>query len=211
MSYNLAKIFTSLDKESRQKILESASKSVHLGAILGSFLKDKLESFDKDLKEEIEITARKNVYFAHTLGLEAIVKEINQQRLEEMTDDEREELVKGAKERQKKRAIEVIECYNRAIEIDPNDNKAWYNKGNTLDDLENYKDAIECYNRAIEIDPKYIAAWNNRGIAFDSLGQQQQVVVHVLAVIAGTIVWARMTQLMEERTIHVRIQTNPKV
>jgi len=57
----------------------------------------------------------------------------------------------------------AIDCYNRAIEIDPNYASAW-NKGNSLRDLGKNDEAIECYNRAIEIDPNYASAWNNKHI-----------------------------------------------
>ena len=42
---------------------------------------------------------------------------------------------------------EAMECYDRAIEINPNDAAAWYNKGNALGILENYK---ERWNAMIE-------------------------------------------------------------
>jgi tetratricopeptide (TPR) repeat protein len=48
---------------------------------------------------------------------------------------------------------EAIQCYDRVIEIDPDNVVALNNKGRLLCELEKYHAAIECYDRAIEIDP----------------------------------------------------------
>ena len=39
---------------------------------------------------------------------------------------------------------EAIECYNKAIQINPNYSEAFYSKGSALDDLKKYEEAIEC-------------------------------------------------------------------
>jgi tetratricopeptide (TPR) repeat protein len=54
---------------------------------------------------------------------------------------------------------QAIQCYDKAIEIDPNYVDAWYEKGNALYGLE----SIQCYDKAIEIDPKYAKAWYGKG------------------------------------------------
>ena len=53
---------------------------------------------------------------------------------------------------------EAIECYDRALSIDPNNADAWYWKGSTLRDMGKHSEAIECYDKALEIDPNYILA-----------------------------------------------------
>jgi tetratricopeptide (TPR) repeat protein len=57
----------------------------------------------------------------------------------------------------------AIECYQKVIEIKPDDDKAWNNMGNATDDLGQKEKAIEYYQKAIEIKPDYEAAWNNMG------------------------------------------------
>ena len=67
----------------------------------------------------------------------------------------------------------AIEDYTRAIEIDPKDAAAYFNRGGSHSKLGDNEQAIEDYTRAIEIDPKYAAAYNNRGIAHRNLGNSE--------------------------------------
>jgi tetratricopeptide (TPR) repeat protein len=49
---------------------------------------------------------------------------------------------------------EAIECYNKALSIDPsNESSILSNKGLSMHNQGNYKEAIECYNKALSIDP----------------------------------------------------------
>ena len=74
---------------------------------------------------------------------------------------------------------EAIECYNKALELNPGLSKdinpklaeAWNNKGLTFADLGRYYEAIECYNKALKIDPRYAEAWYNKGVALYNLGR----------------------------------------
>ena len=47
----------------------------------------------------------------------------------------------------------AIECFEKAIAIDPNNSFLWHNKGLSLENLEEHQKAIECYNNAIELNP----------------------------------------------------------
>ncbi|CAK91023.1 unnamed protein product (macronuclear) [Paramecium tetraurelia] len=58
---------------------------------------------------------------------------------------------------------DAIECYNKAISINPNYDVIWYHKGNVLNNLNQHYEAIECYDKAISINPNYDVAWNNKG------------------------------------------------
>jgi tetratricopeptide (TPR) repeat protein len=57
----------------------------------------------------------------------------------------------------------AIDCYEKAIEIDPNFDEAWNNKGNSLYQLGRFKESTEDYNRALKINPINIDAWTNKG------------------------------------------------
>ena len=71
---------------------------------------------------------------------------------------------------------EAIECYNKALEIDPDYGDAWNNKGIVLDDLGRYEEAIECYNKALEIDPDNAYVWNNKGVSLYHLGRYEEAI-----------------------------------
>ncbi|HEY6534227.1 MAG TPA: tetratricopeptide repeat protein [Candidatus Nitrosocosmicus sp.] len=53
---------------------------------------------------------------------------------------------------------EAIECYNKALEINPQNADAFFNKAQALSTLEKYSEAIECYNKALEINSNDINA-----------------------------------------------------
>ena len=57
---------------------------------------------------------------------------------------------------------DAIEEYSKAIEINPEDASAYYNRGNKKSDLKDYRGAIKDYSKAIEIDPENASAYYNR-------------------------------------------------
>jgi tetratricopeptide (TPR) repeat protein len=65
---------------------------------------------------------------------------------------------------------EAIECFNRAIEIDPNITDAWYNKGIALINQENLTGALECMQKAAGLDPDFTVAWFKMGSLYRRLG-----------------------------------------
>lgn len=58
---------------------------------------------------------------------------------------------------------EAIADYSKAIEIDPQDAKSYYNRGIVKAELEDYQGAIADYNKAIEINPNDADFYGNRG------------------------------------------------
>ena len=48
---------------------------------------------------------------------------------------------------------EAIECYDKAIQINPNYSNAFNIKGHALYNLNKYEETIECYDKAIQINP----------------------------------------------------------
>lgn len=59
---------------------------------------------------------------------------------------------------------EAIKPFDKAIEINPQDSKAWNNKGLDLRKLGKYDEAIKAYDKVIGIDPHNSKVLNNKVI-----------------------------------------------
>ena len=70
----------------------------------------------------------------------------------------------------------AIASYDKAIEINPDKDSAWYNRGIALRKLGRYEEAIASYDQAIEIKPDYAVAWVGRGNALDELGRYEDAI-----------------------------------
>ena len=58
---------------------------------------------------------------------------------------------------------EAIECYDKAIAVDPTYFDAWNNKAFILSGLGRYDEAIVCWDRAIALKPTSAETWYNKG------------------------------------------------
>lgn len=65
---------------------------------------------------------------------------------------------------------EAIECYNLSLEINPNFDDAYYNRGVTYGEIELFNKAIADYTNAIEINPDFAEAYYNRGVVYGKEG-----------------------------------------
>jgi tetratricopeptide (TPR) repeat protein len=69
---------------------------------------------------------------------------------------------------------EAIKDFNKAIELNPEDANAYFNRGGAYRDTGNYGQAVKDFTRAIELSPKDADAYDNRGIAYDLKGEYAQ-------------------------------------
>ena len=69
---------------------------------------------------------------------------------------------------------EAISYYDRALELEPDNEVTWYSKGYLLIILRKYEEAIECFDKALKIDPKFVKPWNNKGQALGKLGRAEE-------------------------------------
>ena len=68
----------------------------------------------------------------------------------------------------------AIECYDKAIELNPEYEYAWLSKGNVLRKLQNYEESLACYDRAIELNSKNEYAWLWKGYALSELQHYEE-------------------------------------
>ena len=64
----------------------------------------------------------------------------------------------------------AIADYTKAIEINPNDGDAYYNRGASKGDIEDYYGAIADFTKAIDINPNDNGSYWNRSIAKERIG-----------------------------------------
>lgn len=67
-------------------------------------------------------------------------------------------------------ADKAIECFDKAIALEPLNYLAWANKGFILKQLNRTEDALMCYDRSIMLKPDYPNTWYNKGVLLGSKG-----------------------------------------
>ena len=71
---------------------------------------------------------------------------------------------------------EAIKHYDHAIRINPQDARAYYNRGNAKKALNQYDQAIVDYDQSISINPQDAEAYNNRGTSKGMLGRLDEAI-----------------------------------
>ena len=79
----------------------------------------------------------------------------------------------GVDSHQRQEFERAIKHYSTVIELRPNDNYAYINRGITKRYLGDHKGAIEDFNKAIELNPNYAKAYNNRGDSRKAIGDHK--------------------------------------
>ncbi|MBF0280431.1 MAG: tetratricopeptide repeat protein [SAR324 cluster bacterium] len=67
--------------------------------------------------------------------------------------------------------LQALQFFNSALEINPQDDSIFYNRGNTHASLQQFDKAISDYNRAIELRSNEADYYNNRGVAYANMNQ----------------------------------------
>ena len=70
-----------------------------------------------------------------------------------------------------KKYDEAIQCFNKAIELNPSYELAWNNKGTALYMLKRYKEAIKCFDEVLKINPNNETAKKNRESNMRAMGK----------------------------------------
>lgn len=69
---------------------------------------------------------------------------------------------------------DVINDYDRALQLNPRLVFAWFNKGNLYYSAGDFTSALQCYSEAIKIDPSFGEAYFNRGLSYLQSGNKTQ-------------------------------------
>jgi Tetratricopeptide repeat len=69
---------------------------------------------------------------------------------------------------------EAIECYDKSLEINPNDIQTLKDKAYSLAQLGNHKEALECLDEVIRIYPNDVEAWTNKGLELCQLSRYDE-------------------------------------
>ncbi len=67
---------------------------------------------------------------------------------------------------------DVLNDYDRAIQLNPRLVYAWFNKGNIFYAAGDFTSALQCYGEAIKIDPSFGEAYFNRGLSYLQSGNK---------------------------------------
>lgn len=68
----------------------------------------------------------------------------------------------------------ALALYQAITKINPDDAKAWYNKGVALGKSGRSEEAIAAYEKALAIDPDDADAWYNKGVALKKLNRNKE-------------------------------------
>lgn len=73
---------------------------------------------------------------------------------------------------------EIVQAYQRAVELDPASVGAWVNLGTVYFQRRDWQEAERCYRRALETEPCYPLAHFNLGNLFDERGDAERAQAH---------------------------------
>jgi len=69
---------------------------------------------------------------------------------------------------------ESLQCYDKAIQLEPNNAVYWNKKGSALFRLSRYNEALQCYDKAIQLEPNKAVYWNNKGYVLSKLSRDNE-------------------------------------
>jgi len=94
----------------------------------------------------------------------------------------------------------AIQCFRKAVEINPKDYNAWNKLGAILAHSKMNQEAILTYNKALELKPNYARCWTNLGIALfniDNYTESMKAFLKALKIFQDIPhVWSYMSSLI---------------
>jgi tetratricopeptide (TPR) repeat protein len=71
---------------------------------------------------------------------------------------------------------EALKCFDRAVELEPENEEMWHNRGKSLAHLERYAEAATCFAHVIELNSLHEDAWFHQGYMLGLLGQHEAAI-----------------------------------
>lgn len=71
----------------------------------------------------------------------------------------------------------MLKCYDKAIEINPNDYYSWGNKGVYYKNIGEYSKALKCYDMAIKINDSDDWLWQIKGECYYFMDEYDKAIV----------------------------------
>ena len=68
----------------------------------------------------------------------------------------------------------AIECFTKAIDLEPNDAFAWKGKGMAFSDSGKYEEAVKCFDESTKLDPDDMDVWYRKGWTLHYLGKYEE-------------------------------------
>ncbi|MBY9014080.1 MAG: tetratricopeptide repeat protein [Candidatus Lokiarchaeota archaeon] len=62
--------------------------------------------------------------------------------------------------------MEALDCFNFVLNIKPENDTSWKNKGMVLAKLSKFDEALECFNTVLTLRRNYAQIWENKGSNF---------------------------------------------
>ena len=69
---------------------------------------------------------------------------------------------------------EALDCFEKALTVNPNYLLAAHNKGHVLSNLGRHQEAIACFDQVIAKEPNFAKSWWGKGFSLDKLGQNRE-------------------------------------
>jgi tetratricopeptide (TPR) repeat protein len=134
---------------------------------------------DEHLIRAIELRPGVRLYeLIHDRLIDPILQS-NEQYLQNKTNEVRDYYLKGTRYADQKQYEEAIQAFNKAIELDPDNNISYYERGRVCGTLKRYNEAIADFDKVIELDPSFISAYANKGFCLREMGRFDEA-IHAL-------------------------------
>ncbi len=72
----------------------------------------------------------------------------------------------------------ALSCFEKALELDPDNAEAWYSKAVTLAGLGREDEGVACYDRALQLNAENAEAWYNKGAISGNSGQFHEALIY---------------------------------